>query len=64
MHHLQKFYETCVLVNNNFCGKLVSLIASPITFDESFKVSWVPLFIPDFNLFSCKLDNFVFEVSY
>ena len=28
--------ETCVSVNNNLCGKLVSPLESPITFDERF----------------------------
>ena len=31
--------ETCVSVNNNFCGKLVSSLKSPIKFDERFKVA-------------------------
>ena len=35
----------CVLVNNNFCGKLVSSLELPITFDESFTVASVPFFI-------------------
>ena len=32
-------FETCVLVNNNLCGKLVSSLASPIIFDERFIVT-------------------------
>ena len=43
--------ETCVLVNNSLCGKF-------------FKVTWVPLFIPDFKLLSYGLDNFTFKVPY
>ena len=35
---LQNF-ETCVLVNNNFCKKLVSSLELPITLDEKFKVT-------------------------
>ena len=31
--------ETCVLVNNNSCEKLFSLLESSTTFDENFKVS-------------------------
>ena len=31
--------KTCVLVNNNLCGKLFSSLESRATFDESFKVS-------------------------
>ena len=36
--------ETRVLVNNNLCGKLVSPFESPTTFDERFKVTFVPVF--------------------
>ena len=32
-----RMVETCVLVNNNLCGKLFSLFESPTTFYESFK---------------------------
>ena len=42
--------ETCVLVNNNWWGKLFSLLESPSIFDERFEVSLVPIFIADFNL--------------
>ena len=35
----------CVLVNNNFCGKLVSSLELPITFDESFTVASVLILI-------------------
>ena len=31
------------------------IIESPITFDERFIVTWVPFFIPDFNLLICEL---------
>ena len=41
--------KTCVLVNYNLCGKLVSLLELPITFDNRFKVTSVPFFIPDIN---------------
>ena len=56
---------TCVSVNN-LCGKLASYFESPIKFQiyESYKVTWVPFFIPDFNFSSCKLDNFTFKVLY
>ena len=36
--------ETWVLVNNNLCGKLFSLLESMTTFDERFKVTLVPFF--------------------
>ena len=46
-------FETCVLVNNNLCGILFSLLESLTTFDERHKVTLVPFFITDFNLVSC-----------
>ena len=56
---------TCVLVDKNLCEKLVSSLESRITFSESFKVTSVPLFIPDFNLCQiCQLDYFMFKVLY
>ena len=54
--------KTCVLVNNNLCGKLYSSLELPVIFDERFKVTSVPFFIPDFNLLNCKLDNSSFKV--
>ena len=59
-----RFFETCVLVNNNLCGKLFSSLESPTTFDERFKVTLVLFFIVDFNLFSCGFDYFTFNVLY
>ena len=50
-----------MLVNHTLRGKLVSSLDSPTAFDERFKVTSVPFFIPDFNLLSCKLDNFAFK---
>ena len=55
--------ETCVLVNNNLCRKLVSSLEFTIVLDERFKVTSVPFFIPDFNLLICELDNFPFNRS-
>ena len=46
-------FETCVLANNKLCGKLFSSLF-PTTFDEIFKVTAVPSFIPDFNLLNCE----------
>ena len=51
-------FETCVLVNNNSCGKLTT------TFDEIFKVTSVLFFIPDFDLLSYDLGNITFNVLY
>ena len=56
--------EAYVLVNNNLCGKLYPSIKLPITFDERFKVTSVPFFIPNFNLLSCELGKFTFKVLY
>ena len=52
--------ETCVLVNNNLCEKLVL----SQEFEESFKVTSIPFFFPDFDLLSCQLDNVTFKVLY
>ena len=60
---LQSF-ETYVLVNNNLWRKLFSSLESPKILDEKFKVTSVPFFITDFNLLSCKLDNFIFNMLY
>ena len=37
--------KTCVLVYNNFSGKLVLSLELPIPFDKRFKAISVPLFI-------------------
>ena len=53
MNHLKnplRIFETCVLVNNNLWGQLVSSVESPTAFDEKFKVTCVPFFIPGFNM--------------
>ena len=60
---LQRF-ETYVLVNNNLCRKLFSLLEPPIIFDQIFKATSVPFFISVFNLLICELDNFTFKVLY
>ena len=54
--------EFCVLFNNKLHRKLVSLLESPITFDERFKFTWVPLIIPGFHVLSCILGNFTFKM--
>ena len=35
------------------------IIESPTTFEEIFKVSSAPFYIPDFKLLSSELDNFI-----
>ena len=52
-----QIFETCVLVNYNLCGKLVSSVEFPIKFDKRFKVTSVTFFVADFNLLSCELNN-------
>ena len=47
-------FETCLLVNNNLCGKLVSL--SPIIFDDNLKTTSVLFFIADLILLICEFD--------
>ena len=51
-------FETCLLVNNKLCGKLLSL--SPIIFDDNLKTTSVSFFIIDLNLLSCEFDSFPF----
>ena len=46
--------RTYVSINNNYVEKFIPLSESLIPFDRRFKVASVPLFIPDFNLLSCK----------
>ena len=46
----------CLSVNNNLCGKLVSSLKSPVTSYFS------TIFMPDFNLLDCELNNFSFKV--
>ena len=47
--------ETCLSVNNDLCGKLVSSLELPIIFDENLKTTSFSLFMADFNLLSCEL---------
>ena len=50
MNHLQRLYKASQLVSQ--------LKKNQIKFDERFKVTSVPFFVPDFNLLCCELDNF------
>ena len=52
-------FGTCLLVNNNLCRKLFSLLESPTAFDVIFKVTSVLFFVPNFGLLSCELDNVI-----
>ena len=49
--------NTCVLVNNDLCGKLFSALESPATFEVILKVTSVLFFIPDINFLRCELEN-------
>ena len=65
--YLQKFLqslETFVLVNDNLCRNLFLSLESPKTFNGSFRVTSVPVFLPDCSLLSCELENFTFKVLY
>ena len=44
-------FKTCVLIYKNLWRKLFSSLESPTTFEEFFKDTSVPFFIPCFNLF-------------
>ena len=54
-------FATCLLLNNNSCGKLVSSSELPIIFDDNLKTTSVSFFIANFNLLSCEFDSFTFK---
>ena len=56
--------ETCLSISNNLGEKLVSSLESTTLFDQRFKVTAVPFFIPDFDFLSCELDNSKFTLLY
>ena len=58
---LQRF-GTCLLVINNFWGKLIS--SSPTILCVNLKTTSVSIFIADFNLSSCEFDSFTFKLFY
>ena len=64
MSHLQKLFEYLkrVLVNNELCEKLISSLELPVKFDQRFRLS--SIFIAEFELLSCELDNYTFNVLY
>ena len=57
-------FATCLLVNNNSCGKLILSSESPIIFDDNFKTTSDSFSIADFNLLSCEFYSFTFELLY
>ena len=42
-------FPTCLLVNNNLCGKLVSSLELSLMFDDSLRITSVLFFVADFN---------------
>ena len=48
MNYVLQSFETCLLVSNNLCEKLVSSLQSPVVFDDSFRVTSVALFVVAF----------------
>ena len=56
-------FATCLLGNNNLCGKLVLSLELPITFDNSLKTTSASSFIGDFNLLG-EFDSFKFKLLY
>ena len=77
LHHFRKFIsadepfpkalcilETCVSGNNNIFEKLALTLESVTTLDECFKINSIPFYIPDFSLWTCEWNNFLFEVLY
>ena len=51
-------------VNNNSCGKLASLLESPIMLGDNLNTTSVSFFIADLNLLSCEFHNFTFKILY
>ena len=59
-----KMFATCLLVHCNLCGKCASSTELPIIFDDNLKITSDSFFIAEFNLLSCKFDNFTFTLLY
>ena len=57
-------FTTCLLLDNNLCGKLVSSSELPIKFDDSLKTTSVSFFIAYFNVLSCEFEHFCIESFY
>ena len=57
-------FATCVLVNNNLCGKLISSLILRIIFDDTLKTASVSYFNAKFNLLSSELDTTTFKHLY
>ena len=57
-----QIFETFQSVNNDLRGKSVSSLPLPVIFDYRFIVISIALFVADFNLLICKLDNFILNL--
>ena len=55
-------FVTCLLVNNNLWGKLVSSSKLSTIFDYNLKTTSVLFFNEDFNFLSCEFDSFTFKL--
>ena len=65
MSYLQKLYKASKLVHSLikvYAKKLFSSLESPTRFDESFKVTSVPFFIPSLNLLRCEIESFYIDI--
>ena len=63
---MPKIYEdlTCVLVNNDLCGKFFWLLELAVMFDDNSKATSISFFIDDFDSLSYEFNNFTFTLSY
>ena len=63
---MPKLHEdlTCVLVNNDLCGKLFWLLELAIMLDHDLKATSISFFIADVHLLSYEFDNFTFTLLY
>ena len=50
-----RIFETCLSINNNLWGKLVSSLESRIIFGDNLKTTYASFFIAEINLFNCEL---------
>ena len=57
-------FATCLLANNNSCGKLILSSKFPIICDANLKTTPDLRFIADFNLLSCEFDSYTFTLLY
>ena len=59
-----ELFATCLSVNNNLCGKLVSSSELPFLFDDNLKTTSVSFFIEKFDLLSCAFVSFTLKLFY